>query len=98
MQIEEMHQKVYNSKILLIYGISGTGKTSLINCGLANKFEDSDWLPVNIRRGTDIVDSLWNELNKLSIAPGASRSAQGKDSKKRITRLLQSIYLDDFIM
>ena len=43
-EIEEMYQKVFEGKILLVYGISGTGKTSLINCGLANKFEDSDWL------------------------------------------------------
>jgi hypothetical protein len=26
----------------------------LINCGLANKFNDSDWLPVNVRRGQNI--------------------------------------------
>jgi len=57
-EIEEMYQKVFESKILLIYGISGTGKTSLIDCGLANKFEDSDWLPVTVRRGMNIVDSL----------------------------------------
>ena len=68
-EIEEMYQKVFSSKILLVYGISGTGKTSLINCGLANKFQESDWLPVNIRRGSNIVDSLWKELGKLMINP-----------------------------
>jgi len=66
-EIEEMYQKVFSSKILLVYGISGTGKTSLINCGLANKFEDSDWLPVHVRRGGDIMESLWKELGKLAI-------------------------------
>ncbi|KPK85189.1 MAG: hypothetical protein AMS27_08025 [Bacteroides sp. SM23_62_1] len=68
-EIEEMYQKVFESKILLIYGISGTGKTSLINCGLANKFEDADWLPVNVRRGVNIVESLWKELWKIAITP-----------------------------
>ena len=65
-ETEEMYQKVFESKILLVYGISGTGKTSLINCGLANKFEESDWLPINIRRGRDINSSLEDELKKVS--------------------------------
>ena len=45
----ELYQKIFGGKILILYGISGTGKTSIINCGLANKFEDSDWLPISIR-------------------------------------------------
>ena len=53
-ETEELYQKVFESKILLVYGITGTGKTSLINCGLANKFNDSDWLPVTVRRRNDI--------------------------------------------
>ena len=40
-EIEELYQKVFESKILLMYGISGTGKSSLIYCGLANKFEEN---------------------------------------------------------
>ena len=67
-EIEEMYQKVFESKILLVYGISGTGKTSLINCGLANKFEDSDWLPVYVRRGRNILDSLERELGKAVLS------------------------------
>ncbi|MCK4346163.1 MAG: hypothetical protein KAX05_12840 [Bacteroidales bacterium] len=67
-EIEEMYQKVFESKILLVYGISGTGKTSLINCGLANKFEDSDWLPVNVRRGRNVVKSLVQELGKVVLS------------------------------
>ena len=68
-EIEEMYQKVFEGKILLVYGISGTGKTSLINCGLSNKFEDSDWLPVTVRRGRNILDSLIAELQKQAFCP-----------------------------
>ena len=50
-ETEELYTTVFESKILLVYGVSGTGKTSLVNCGLANKFNDSDWLPISIRRG-----------------------------------------------
>ncbi|MFO7922084.1 MAG: ATP-binding protein, partial [Bacteroidales bacterium] len=42
-EIEELYRKVFESKTLLVYGISGTGKTSLIDCGLVNK--GADWLP-----------------------------------------------------
>lgn len=72
-EIEELYQRVFESKVLLVCGVSGTGKSSLIQCGLANKFEDSDWLPVNIRRGRNMLDSLVGELNKLVFTPPSSR-------------------------
>ena len=45
-EISEIHAKIYQSKLLLVYGASGTGKSSIINCGLANRLDDTDWLPV----------------------------------------------------
>jgi WD40 repeat protein len=87
-----MYQKVFESKILLIYGISGTGKTSLINCGLANMFEESDWLPINVRRGLNITDSLLEELKRVAITTYGGREG----GKERINKLIQSIYLDHF--
>ena len=90
-EIEEMYQKVFESKILLVYGISGTGKTSLIDCGLANKFEESDWLPVMVRRGGNVVKSLVKELEKAAISPVRIDSETG-----RILKAIKSIYLDHF--
>ena len=55
-EIEELYQRVFESKILLVYGVSGTGKSSLIHCGLANKFQETDWLPLVIRRGGNIIE------------------------------------------
>lgn len=37
-EVEELYQKIFNGRILVVYGSSGTGKTSLIQCGLAAKF------------------------------------------------------------
>ena len=34
-EIEALYEMVFQTPILLIYGASGTGKTSLIQCGLA---------------------------------------------------------------
>lgn len=87
-EIEELYQRVFESRILLLYGISGTGKTSLINCGLASKFEESDWLPVNIRRGRDINRSLFEAVRKEAILP----IKDGTSIKKSI----ESVYLDHF--
>jgi gliding motility-associated protein GldM len=89
-EIVELYFKVFESKILLVYGVSGTGKTSLINCGLANKFEDSDWLPVFVRRGKDISESLLASLEKQAITPF------GKDEKKSLQKAILSVYLDHF--
>ncbi len=87
-EIEELYQKVFESKILLVYGISGTGKTSLINCGLANKFQESDWLPISIRRGKNINESLGSAIRKVSIT-------EQKDGVS-IRDAIQSVYLDHF--
>jgi WD40 repeat protein len=87
-EITDLYRKVFESKILLVYGVSGTGKSSLINCGLASKFDESDWLPVNVRRGNNIIESLEDALNKQAISP----------LKKNLTftEKLQSVYLDHF--
>lgn len=87
-EIEEIYSRVFQSNLLLVYGASGTGKTSLIQCGLANKFNDSDWLPIIIRRGNNINDSLKSHLNQLALTP----IKESNTLKKNI----QSLYLDHF--
>ncbi len=96
-EIEELHTRVFESKILLVYGTSGTGKSSLINCGLANRFNDSDWLPVNVRRGTDINRSLFEALAKTAVtkAPFEKLSA-ASISGYNLEKLLRSVWLDHF--
>lgn len=96
-EIEEVYSRVFESKILLVYGTSGTGKSSLINCGLANKFNDSDWLPVNIRRGNDINRSLLESMSRIAITKSPFEKA-GTDIKYRydLRNLIRSLYLDHF--
>jgi len=67
-EITDLYRKLFESKILLVYGLSGTGKSSLVNCGLASRFDESDWLPVNVRRGDNIISSLNDAFNKHAIA------------------------------
>jgi len=60
----ELYQKTFETDLIVIYGLSGVGKTSLIQCGLASKFKQHDWLDIYIRRGSYINDSLIEALNK----------------------------------
>ena len=36
-EIDEIFRRFYSGKLLLVYGKSGTGKSSLINCGLISE-------------------------------------------------------------
>ena len=67
-ETEELYHKIFESKILLVYGVSGTGKSSLIQCGLGNKFNESDWLPISIRRGSNINESLFKAINNRQLS------------------------------
>jgi len=61
-EIQELYDMVVGNSIVLVYGASGTGKTSLIQCGLANKFRSYDWLPITIRRVDNINESVINAM------------------------------------
>ncbi len=63
-EIAELYRLVFQTNLLLVYGASGTGKTSLIRCGLANRFKPSQWLDLLIRRGSDINASLLDAIRK----------------------------------
>jgi WD40 repeat protein len=91
-EIEELYQKVFDSKLLLVYGVSGTGKSSLINCGLANKFLETDWLPLEVRRGGNILDSMTAVIKLASITKLDNQFETTGNFKKA----LKSLYLDHY--
>jgi len=62
-EINELYQMTFETDLLLVFGASGVGKTSLIRCGLANKFMSYEWLDISVRRGNNINESLQEELN-----------------------------------
>jgi WD40 repeat protein len=91
-EIEELYHRVFESKIMLVYGVSGTGKSSLIHCGLANKFQETDWLPLVIRRGSNILDSLASAIKSASITPQSGEIQTALQFKKAV----RSLYLDHY--
>ena len=61
-EIQELYSRLYETNLVLLYGASGTGKSSLIRCGLANLYSDTDWLPVFIRRENDLGADIGSAL------------------------------------
>lgn len=84
-EVAALYEMVFQTNILLVYGASGTGKTSLIQCGLANRFQPYDWLALNIRRGTDINKSL-----RISLKEAEGPSAVEDEGDE----LLDSLFRD----
>lgn len=88
-EVEELHTKVFESRLLLVYGVSGSGKSSLVNCGLSSKFEATDWLPINIRRRSNITQDI--------IAAASGYCTTPPTGKLSLRKVLRSVYLDQFM-
>jgi Leucine-rich repeat (LRR) protein len=77
-EIKQLYQMIYQSDTLLLYGASGTGKTSLIQCGLASQFEQHDWLDIFVRRNKNLNESL----EKALLAVGGANEQTSSDSEE----------------
>jgi WD40 repeat protein len=67
-ETDEIFRKLYSGKLLLVYGKSGTGKSSIINCGLISRIPQEDIYPINIRCGKKANDNFISEIKKYSNA------------------------------
>lgn len=63
-ETRQLYDALLRTKFMLIYGASGTGKTSLIQCGLPGMFSPRDWMPLIIRRGADFLSSIRESLQQ----------------------------------
>ena len=63
-ETQALYDALSGVKHLLVYGPSGAGKTSLIECGLRNQFSDADWYALTIRRGKSMAASVFAEINQ----------------------------------
>lgn len=61
----DLYNALSGVKHLLVYGPTGAGKTSLIECGLRNQFSDADWFAVTIRRGNNINAAVFTSINEV---------------------------------
>lgn len=92
-EIEELYQKVLKTSLVLVYGRSGTGKTSLVQCGLAKRFRGPDWQPFFIRREDDFNQSLQNALSKAVPEGQSPRATPGENVSLIYEHYLRPVYL-----
>lgn len=85
-EIEQLYRLIGETNLVLVYGQSGTGKTSLIQCGLANRFLATDWFQLAVRRGDDINQSLDREIRTKAVTPIDAGAAP--------VEAIRSLYLD----
>jgi WD40 repeat protein len=67
-ETEDIFRKFYSGKLLLVYGKSGTGKSSIINCGLVSRIPMEDVFTVNIRCGNKAYDNFVSAIKKCTNA------------------------------
>ncbi|RYY60587.1 MAG: ATP-binding protein [Chitinophagaceae bacterium] len=63
-EVDVLYDSIQRNKLVVVYGPSGTGKTSLIRSGLNRKFSSRQWRPLYVRREKDINLSLTAMLNR----------------------------------
>ena len=72
-EVAALYNMVMQNRLILVYGPSGTGKTSLVQCGLASRFDKTDWFPLYLRRQNDFNQSLEAALSSVTGTPFGSR-------------------------
>lgn len=102
-ETRSLYEALSGVKHLLVYGPSGAGKTSLIECGLRNEFSDADWFALTIRRGSEINASVFAEINnalvsKLTLDPSTKMPVEpdtdfGQAVEQLFNERYQPVYL-----
>lgn len=79
LEIAELYRRFYISPLLLVYGESGSGKTSLVQCGLQSEIPVEDAVFYTIRSAVDPLAALHNSLlrdGKLTNAAAIDNSTE----------------------
>lgn len=97
METETLYQMTFDTRLMLIYGASGTGKTSLVQAGLANKFSPTRWKDIFVRRNGNINESLKTVLNEEFDKASGQQQDESLPPMRAIEQLhrytLQPLYL-----
>ena len=88
-ETEDIYQKTFDHRFLLIYGPARVGKTSLVRCGLANRVRPTRWQPLYIRRGAHIYASLVASLQEKVLSLNPASSALPEDPSELLLLLYE---------
>ncbi|MEM1215107.1 MAG: ATP-binding protein [Bacteroidota bacterium] len=103
-EVEALYEAVCGVKHLLVYGPTGAGKTSLIECGLRNQYSKADWFALTIRRGEQLVPSFYATINAeleqpVELSPATGRPTDASLDFSAMTRkLFQEKYIPIYLL
>jgi len=80
-----LYQQLRVSSLVLLYGFSGTGKTSLVQCGLSQYYDGPDWHPFLIRKGDSINENIHKSLKNV---------LEDSDSINELGDLVQEVFVN----
>lgn len=92
-EVNALYQHIHKNRLVLVYGTSGTGKTSIVQCGLMNRMDDTDWTPLMVRRGDQLVDSLLAVTQKAADPTATEMPAttlSGRTQNKQAPAVLRT--------
>lgn len=87
-EIYALYSLLQQTRLVLVYGASGTGKTSLIQAGLPKVFKLTDWFQLSVRRRNNINVSLRTEL---------ARALGSQVPVTNLTEAIQEVYVSRWI-
>lgn len=83
-EVADLYELTFDTRLLVFFGASGTGKTSLVQCGLANKFPTTQWQELYIRRDEDINASLLRSINSALEEAGGEPAEEPIEALRRL--------------
>ncbi|MEM1214557.1 MAG: ATP-binding protein, partial [Bacteroidota bacterium] len=63
-EVEELYEQLYDTRLLVLYGEQAVGKTSLVQCGLANRIKAARYQGVFVRRWTNLDKAIERQVRK----------------------------------
>ena len=97
-ETEALYQMTFKTRLILLYGASGTGKTSLLQAGLANRFSPTRWKDILVRRNEDINQSLRQHLRRELEKAGGNWPAEGLPALEAIRQIQQLTFLPIYLI
>lgn len=91
-ETKALFEMTFDTRLLLIYGASGTGKTSLLQCGLANQFKETRWKEIFIRRDHNINESIHTIIDREYIKIGGAAFGNPANDVERVELIYRAIF------
>lgn len=97
-ETEALYELTFDTRLILLYGGSGTGKTSLLQAGLANKFSETRWKDILIRRNDNINDAISLRLQQELEAAQGVWPKEGLSPVAAIRQIQQLTFLPIYLI